>query len=451
MEYHWRNAMKGITVIALTLPLPLGSAPAAAQELAPQVQVDRLMVQVDRQIAAEQFGAALLTLDRILELREQHNLELPEPFWMKRAEVAAGEEDYREVIASATRYLEFAGREGEHYEEALELLDAAIARGCTPERMTETLESVQACLAAGADANRIGEDGWTTLDWAAEREDPGITAALIAGGADPAVAAAREAREVATEPVVTFRDCTACPEMAVVSAGSFMMGSPASEAGRDEDDEGLPHPVTIGYSLAVGVYEVTFAEWDACVAAGGCGGYRPEDEGWGRASRPVINVGWEDAQEYVRWLSWETGEEYRLLTDVEWEYVARAGTTTARYWGESETFQCRHANGRDDYVSCSDGYGDRTAPVGMFEPNAFGLYDVLGNVWEWTATKDCWDENYTGTRADSIMWIPYCSVMVLRGGSWVDSPRRLRSAARLTNSDSRIHTYFGFRVARTFD
>ena len=176
------------TTIA-TLLLSFVAPPLSAQELPPEIQMDRLIVQADRQIAGEQYGAALRTLDRILELREQYGLELPEPFWMKRAEVAVGAGHYPEAIASATRYLELAGREGEHYRAALELLDRAIAAGCTPERMTATLRSVQACLAAGADPNVAGDDGRSTLDWAAEREDPGISAALIAAGAEPLEAA----------------------------------------------------------------------------------------------------------------------------------------------------------------------------------------------------------------------------------------------------------------------
>ena len=192
------------------------------------------------------------------------------------------------------------------------------------------------------------------------------------------LAAAAERRR----PGRVFRDCGTCPEMVVVPSGSYMMGSPASEAGRF-DNEGPRHRVTIGYTLAVGVYEVTFGEWDACVGAGGCGGYRPEDEGWGRGSRPVINVSWEDAQDYVRWLSRETGEGYRLLSESEWEYVARGGTETARYWGERESGQCRYGNGADRTLAaehdldgttadCSDGYV-YTAPVGMYEANAIGL------------------------------------------------------------------------------
>ncbi len=236
--------------------------------------------------------------------------------------------------------------------------------------------------------------------------------------------------------------------MVVVPAGSFMMGSPGSEEGRF-DAEGPRHRVTIGSPFAVGVYEVTFAEWDACVRAVGCGGHRPEDEGWGRGGRPVINVSWEDAREYVRWLSRETGEEYRLLSEAEWEYVARAGTQTAWYWGESESGLCRYANGDDDDVSCSDGH-EQTAPVGLFEPNAFGLYDVLGNVWEWT--QDCWNESYSGAPADGSAWSSGdCSDRVLRGGSWDYEPWILRSAFRDWDSAGNRNYDNGFRVARTIN
>ena len=252
-----------------------------------------------------------------------------------------------------------------------------------------------------------------------------------------------------------FRDCAECPEMVVVPPGSLMMGSPDPEADRD-GDEGPRHRVTIGYSFGVGVYEVTFAEWDACVAAGGCG-YRPEDEGWGRASRPVIHVSWEDAREYVRWLSQETGEEYRLLSEAEWEYVARGGTETARYWGESESAQCRYENGYDrtadaetdesaEAVDCSDGYA-YTAPVGVYEANAFGLYDVLGSVHE--LTEDCWTDHYLGAPVDGSAWRSGdCSRRVMRGGGWDLDPGYLRSAARMPHAVGHRSNSDGFRVAR---
>ena len=266
----------------------------------------------------------------------------------------------------------------------------------------------------------------------------------------------------APEPGTVFRDCDACPEMVVVPPGSFMMGSPASEAGRF-DSEGPQHRVTIDYPLAVGVYEVTFAEWDACVAAGVC--YRPNDAGWGRGRRPVMNVAWEFTQRYVEWLSGETGEEYRLLSEAEWEYVARAGTRTAQHWGASSSGRCRYANGYDgvrrrsrEPVSCSDGFAE-TAPVGSFEPNAFGLYDVLGNVSEWT--DDCGNESYVGAPTDGSPWasgvcsrLPeYASERVYRGGSWADYLDNLRLANRFrfSTEGERWKRYIGFRLARTIN
>ena len=139
---------------------------------------------------------------------------------------------------------------------------------------------------------------------------------------------ATEAQQVSE----VFRDCDVCPEMVVVPAGSFMMGSPETEEGR-RDNEGPQRQVTIDYAFAVGVYEVTFDEWGACVQGGGCGGYQPHDV-WGRGRLPVRDVHWEDAWQYADWLTPQTGQEYRLLSEAEWEYVARAGTRTARYWGD---------------------------------------------------------------------------------------------------------------------
>ena len=257
-----------------------------------------------------------------------------------------------------------------------------------------------------------------------------------------------EALQARFAPGSTFSDCDVCPRMVVVPAGTFTMGSPASEEGR-RDDEGPQHSVTIPAPLAVGVYEVTFAEWDACVRAGGCGGYAPGDDGLGRGSRPVIRVSWDDAQAYVSWLSQQTSARYRLLSEPEWEYVARAGSRTARYWGESESGQCRYANGDDDDVSCSDGY-EYTAPVGSFAPNAFGLYDVLGNVYEWT--QDCWNGSYAGAPADGSAWQSGdCGRRVLRGGSWALFPGILRSALRYRDATVIRGIYFGFRVARTLN
>ena len=233
-----------------------------------------------------------------------------------------------------------------------------------------------------------------------------------------------------------FRDCSSCPEMVVIPAGTFTMGSPASEEGR-RDSEGPQHRVTLR-SFALGATEVTFDEWDACVRGGGCGGYRPGDAGWGRDARPVINVNWDDARAYVRWLSRETGESYRLPSESEWEYAARAGTTTPFHTGRTIS------KGQANYDR------GQTTPVRTFAPNAFGLYDVHGNVWEWT--EDCWNGSYRGAPADGSPWgAGDCGRRVFRGGSWHYVPRLLRSAARSSYFTGFRFDSAGFRVARTLD
>ena len=319
--------------------------------------------------------------------------------------------------------------------------------------MTLQMEVIKALLEAGADPHAVDPEGNTPLDHApvsyTSVTEYGELRRLFFPEADVGdVEAGR-----------VFRDCQTCPEMVVVPAGSFTMGSMALEEGRD-DDEGPRHLVMIGVPFAVGVHEVTFAEWDACVRAGGREGDEVDDEGWGRGRRPVINVSWWGATAYVWWLSEETGEHYRLLSEAEWEYVARAGTETARYWGEDAALQCQNANGYDHtghqekgydrpLVPCQDDHVE-TAPAGSFLPNPFGLYDVLGNVWEWTL--DCWNESYSGAPEDGRAWGEGdCSRRVLRGGSWNNRPWLLRSANRNGDSPGNRYNSLGFRVVRTMN
>ena len=272
-------------------------------------------------------------------------------------------------------------------------------------------------------------------------------------------AEAAEAERLAELRRRVFRDCDSCPEMVVIPAGTFQMGSPASEE-RRYDDEGPRHRVTLR-SFAMGTKEVTFDEWDACVRGGGCNGYSPDDRGWGRGARPVINVSWEDAQAYVSWLSTTTGARYRLPSESEWEYAARGGTTTSRYWGNGSSSQCGYANGADASakrvysgwtwaVSCDDGAA-HTASVGSYDANAFGLFDVLGNAYEWT--EDCWHDTYSGAPGDGSAWTRGgdCGRRVLRGGSWDNSPRIVRSASRDWYTAGFRSVNAGFRVSRTLD
>ena len=242
-------------------------------------------------------------------------------------------------------------------------------------------------------------------------------------------------------PNETFQDCDECPKMVVIPSGRFTMGSSRGEAGHKDNEEPL-HRVRIDYQFAVGVYEVTFAEWYACVDAGGCGNYIPDDWRWGRGNRPVINVNWDDAQSYVRWLSARTGKTYRLLSEAEWEYVARAGTETAYSWGDSIGVN------RANCVGCGDEW-DKTAPVGSFAANAWGVHDMHGNVEEWV--QDCWNENYEGAPTDgSAWWSEECNRRVVRGGPWYYTPKNMRSASRSSDFSDYRFRGLGFRVARGF-
>lgn len=250
----------------------------------------------------------------------------------------------------------------------------------------------------------------------------------------------------------SFRDCTDCPEMVWLPKGRFTMGSPNSESGHSVN-EGPQHEVNINYDLAVGKYAVTFDEWAACVNGGGCASKpNPGDSGWGRGRRPVIDVSWNDAKEYVAWLSRKTGKSYRLLSEAEWEYAARGGTTTPFYTGECiNTSQANH-DGRDDYNRCGAKTGTylaKTQAVGSYAPNAWGMYDMAGNVWQWV--EDVYHNNYSGAPSDGSAWVSGGDQLrrVLRGGSWNYDPANLRSANRFRNNAAVSYVSFGFRLART--
>ena len=254
----------------------------------------------------------------------------------------------------------------------------------------------------------------------------------------------------------TFRDALRSggqgPEMVVVPAGSFLMGCVSGRGCRFVVDDEPVHRVTIAQPFAVGQYEVTFGEWDGCMASGGCKGYRPKDEGWGRGRWPVIHVSWEDAQAYVTWLSDQTGQEYRLLSEAEWEYVARAGTTTPYWWGDEV------GRNRANCYGCGSQWepvfkgiidiGGQTAPVGSFAANGWGLHDVHGNVGEWI--QDCGGRGYADAPSDGrARESEDCFRRALRGGSWNDHPSWLRSAFRFSYTADIRNNVNGFRIARS--
>ncbi len=294
----------------------------------------------------------------------------------------------------------------------------------------------------------------------------------------------KEAPRTVQRPGTVFQDCPDCPRMVVIPAGEFTMGSPASEAGRGVD-EGPPRQVSIAL-YALGRNEVTVAEFrrfadesgyrteaERDARAQGCSGFIYADPlaagpasqpvtswrspGLAQAdSHPVLCVSWNDARAYAQWLSKKTGKRYRLPTESEWEYAARAGSVTARYWGDDPVQACRFANVADQSRfqtwsfgqkhECTDGHYF-TAPAGGYSPNRFGLYDMLGNAWEWTA--DCWNPSYAGAPADGSAWLAGdCAQRVCRGGSWSTVPRFARSATRYKNTADHRDNLTGFRLAR---
>jgi formylglycine-generating enzyme required for sulfatase activity/class 3 adenylate cyclase len=236
-----------------------------------------------------------------------------------------------------------------------------------------------------------------------------------------------------------FRDCPDCPELVEIPPGAFERGSPPAERGH-QASEGPVTRVSIGRAFALGRYPLTFSEWDQCSREGGCK-HKPNDRGWGRGTGPVFYVSWKDAQDYLAWLGARTGRAYRLPSESEWEYAARAGSRTAYPWGDDAGRNMANCKG------CSEVPGERTTPVGSFPPNRFNLFDMHGNVWQWVA--DCWNASYAGAPSDgSPRLTGECDKAVVRGGAWGLAPEDARSARREGDNKELRSGRRGFRVAR---
>ena len=248
--------------------------------------------------------------------------------------------------------------------------------------------------------------------------------------------------EYSLKPGDAFRECADCPTVVVVPAGDFQLGSPSDVNKQSIEDqrEGPQHEVVIANPFAVGRFALTFEEWDACAAHGDCDTHI-YDSGWARSRQPATDVNWDNARSYVAWLSRMTGKPYRLLSEAEYEYAARAGTTTTYSFGDDSAML-------GEYAWFLDNSGHRAHPVGEKKPNAFGLYDMHGNVEQWV--EDCWHESYYGAPRDGSAWTSGdCTLRVVRGGSWLDNSYGVRSASRYGGSADFRKDTRGFRVART--
>ena len=344
--------------VFLWLLLP---AVVAAMQLPPDIQADRYLVRAQRQIEEQDFAAARQSMEQILELEAEHGLQLPAEFFYRYAEVLGRLDLHDEAVEAVTKYLTLAGRDGEHYREALELLDQA----------------------------------------------------------EQAKAAAEEARRRA-ESVIAGMEFVWVPE------GEFLMGSESEEA--DDDEQPLTR-VRISQGFFLGKYEVTQAEWRAVMGTNpaqfsGCG-----------PNCPVERVSWDDVQEFIGKLNAAAGgNRYRLPTEAEWEYAARAGTSGDRY------------GNLDAIAWYKDNSGDRTHPVGQKAPNAWGLYDMLGNVWEWV---EDWYGDYPGGSVTDPRGPGSGSERVTRGGSWRCDAGYCRASDRVSVSPGYRYRNLGFRLLRT--
>ena len=459
------RALIGSVLVAVLL----GGFTEAVAQLPPEIMADRYLVQAERLMKEKDYEAALEAMNKIIALQKEHGLKLPGEFHFKYAQVALSAGAIKVAIDSVNRYLAAAGRAGQFYREALELLDQAEQN--LPENLADRYLSQAEKLIAEKKYKAATDLVQKLIDLRRKHDlkypdefhfvyaRAALSVDMIKAAMNSAnqyLSAAgtsgkyyREAQELLNE---AERMLPLEPEMVVIPEGRFRMGCLSCKY--DGPGPGKPvHEVRVA-SFELSKYEVTFEEYDRFIAA--TGRRSPQDQGWGRGRRPVINVSWEDAVAYTEWLSAQTGKRYRLPSEAEWEYAARAGSVTKYHFGNDASQLCRYGNHADtstDYdwrnTACSDGVGKRTATVGSYQPNAFGLHDMFGNVGEWV--QDCFNRDYQGAPTDGSAWTSgKCDSRVMRGGSWSDSPGYLRAADRGRRTSARSRGYVdGFRVART--
>ena len=391
---------------SVLLAVLLGAFTEAVAQLPPEIMADRYLVEAEQLIAKQDYKQALELMNKIIALQEEHKFAVPDVFHFKYAQVALSAGSYQAAIDAVNRYLAAAGREGQFYREALEILVQA--------EQEEARRRQEEARRRQEEARRRQEEARRRQEEARRRQEEARRR--------------REEEERRRQPIE--------PKMVVISGGSFRMGCVSAKD--CNEDEKPVHEVRVE-SFELSRYEVTFEEYDRFVAA--TGRRAPVDVL--RRSRPVIEVSWDDALAYTEWLSEKTGTRYRLPTEAEWEYAARAGSTTKYSWGNDIGYKQANCDGCEGVE-----YIVGLTPVGWFSPNSWGVYDMHGNVWEWV--QDCWNDSYQGAPTDGSAWeTGDCERRVLRGGSCSEPPVSLRSANRFRVSAGVRGFYYGFRVART--
>jgi formylglycine-generating enzyme required for sulfatase activity len=356
------------------------------------------------------------------------------------AEKAAAEEAARKAAAeeaarraAAEEAARKAAEKSAAEESARKAAEKAAAEEAARRAAQKAAAEEAARKAAAEEAARRAAEEAAAAKTAREAAEKAAAEAAAAEAARKAAAAKAAGTRPST--VKTFKDCDTCPEMVELPSGSFTMGSKAGDV-----SEQPAHTVRISYPVAISRFEVTVAEWKACHAAGGCE-YLPNRKGM-TATSPVYNLSWLDAEQYVKWLSKKTGKKYRLPSEAEWEYAARAGTETEFWWGNDV------GDGKANCKNCGGNWNrKRPATVDTFAANAFGLQGMNGSVWEWVA--DCWFDTYKGAPKDgSARQRSNCQSRVLRGGSWRNDASYARSASRFTYDHDVRYVLNGFRIVR---
>jgi formylglycine-generating enzyme required for sulfatase activity len=426
------QSLKQLNYIFFDRPLSFG---ASLQALATALRTDvewvrehtRIGEAALRWVARGRAEALLLRGDELAAAKAWLGAQpqyAPEPALLHHEFIKAGEDaETARTSAERQRLEQMAGALDER-EKALAREKAALRRG---QRALAAASGLLACII-------VGGVGWYNQDFLKQQYQWGVLMRL-------SVLSAEQEREKAAQPGSDFKECAnGCPTMIVVPAGKFTMGSPETEESRLAV-EGPQHEVTIAKPFAVGRTDVTFAEWDNCVAAAACP--KVSDNGWGGGDRPVILVSWEEAKGYVTWLKRMTGKDYRLLSEAEWEYSARAGNQGRWSFGDD-------VGQLGDYAWFDTNSKAKTQPVAKKKPNSFGLYDMHGNVWQWV--EDPYHLDYVQAPGNGSVWSQgdaSASLGVVRGGSWNNYPDQLRSASREGYQKVDRSLLLGFRVGRT--